>query len=113
MFSILFRSRTIRLTARIAALLALGLLALDLGDVRCDPLLPALASAVTTPAAGQADPCSDICVDDCFCCSSSVPAIRPVPISQPAAAERVEPLPGGESSPGFALPPDHVPLATN
>ena len=113
MRSLSFASGTPLRLFRVAALLMLGLLALDLMDAWCDPLVPARESTVTTPSDSGTDPCSEICVDDCFCCSSSVPAGRPALISAPAPTTLVTTLGSPCTSPGFALPPDHVPLATN
>ena len=98
---------------RIAAVLILGLLALDLADAGCDPLVPAREIAVTTSPNGDADPCSEVCIDDCFCCSSSVAAVRPAPISEPAPTQMMAAPGNARSSPGFALPLDHVPLDTD
>lgn len=112
MSSLLILSGTALRVARVAAIVVLALLALDLGDAWCDPLVPTRESAVTTAPEGGADPCTEICVDDCFCCASSVAAVRPAPISEPAPTEMLAPPRSAPTSPGFALPPDHVPLAT-
>jgi hypothetical protein len=113
MLSTRFMSGAAVAAARVAAILMLALLAVDLGDAWCDPLVPPLESALTGGAAGHADPCTGTCVDDCFCCSSSVTAVRPALPSEPAPTDVVRAPAGASASPGFALPPDHVPLATH
>src|SRR5207249_2519070 len=67
------------------AILVLALLALDLGDAWCDPLiLPMAGPGITASPAGPAEACAGICVPDCFCCSTSVPAVHVTLVCQVA-----------------------------
>ena len=96
----------------LAAILVLGLLALDLGDAACDPAIAGAARPEVSPQPmGSADPCSQVCVSDCFCCSSSIPAVSLSHACEllPGAAVIQVSDAGGDS--GFDLPLDHVPLS--
>jgi hypothetical protein len=95
------------------AIFVLALLALDLGDAWCDPLiLPMAGSAITTPPAGPAEACAGICVPDCFCCSTIVPAVHVILVWQFAPSIDVPLLRTAQASTGFVHPLDHVPIAT-
>jgi hypothetical protein len=97
--------------ARIAAILLLGLLGMDLADAACDPLpLPQGDRAHFAAAPEPQDACADFCVPDCFCCSAGIPAVPG--ISLPGAwaasgepAERLENLIAGVSP-----VVDHIPI---
>jgi len=99
--------------ARLAALALLALIAHDLQDSGCDPLDAArpLALAETPRDEAPADACAGGCVPDCFCCSTTLPAVE-IRLLLPAVAlaGRVE---SASASPalGFFSQPDHVPIA--
>lgn len=98
--------------ARAAALILLGLLAGDLTDTSCDPLiLPGNVAIVAATAEGPSDPCDGACVPDCFCCSSCVAGIRLSPVAQSIDSLAVDASPTLDAAAGFLTPPDHVPLA--
>jgi hypothetical protein len=63
---------------RAAACLLLAVIAADLvADTACDSLGLGAASAAAVGAATTDtanEPCADVCVSDCFCCSRSVAA---------------------------------------
>jgi len=99
-------------TARWVALLVLCILALDLTDAACDPLVLSFGTAsLSATQAGDGDPCAGTCVPDCFCCSSSVPAVQ-LSLAFPWVPSPVTVTPDIPSpSSGFPSFPDHVPIA--
>lgn len=78
-------------------MLLLAAIAIDvMGDADCDPLPENVRSeAVARGPGGDGadDPCSDVCLPDCFCCCRSVAAgtamvpPAPVPLSPLAAVD--------------------------
>jgi hypothetical protein len=92
---------------------ALGLIAIigfDLSDAGCDPLGIAGGRPIVSPAPERpADPCSESCIPDCFCCSSTILAV-PAVLNGP-----LEALPGvpvtalPRLTPGTPPVQDHVP----
>ena len=93
-----------KLGVRAAACLLLAVITADVvADTSCDA--PEVASASATnvqvpAAAGTNEPCGDVCIPDCFCCSRSVAAssvvIPPEPESlAPVDAPRAEQWPAG------------------
>jgi hypothetical protein len=100
----------------VAACLLLSAIAWDvLADAACD-IAPALGPATAAVQAqnqeqsGDAEPCSSVCVPDCFCCSSSV-AAGPVIELPPPVLVRTSDSPARERwSEGFRLVVDHPPL---
>ncbi|MGH9461092.1 MAG: hypothetical protein ACRD1X_07725 [Vicinamibacteria bacterium] len=99
---------------RSVVILVFALFALDLGDAWCDSLLWSEAgAAITIPQAGQVDPCAGACVPDCFCCSTSVPAVHVTLVWEPAPSTDVPVLRTAQASTGFVHPPDHVPIDTH
>ncbi len=102
-----------RVLVKSVAIFILALVALDLGDTWCDPLVvPEAGLAVNTPKSNQADACAGQCVPDCFCCSTSVPAVHITLVGRPAPTTEVVILHAVHASTGFRNPLDHVPLAT-
>jgi hypothetical protein len=89
-----------RLFARLAACLLLVAIGADLfADVDCAPHFTATADAdrtLTAPAGGGAasDACAQVCVPDCFCCSTSVAAAARVLPPAPAFRTVAEPESG-------------------
>jgi hypothetical protein len=97
---------------KVTAILILGLLAADLTDASCDPLVfHSVGQIVSGMQERRVDPCTGICVPDCFCCSSSVPAFHLTWECQPTPSVGLPPLPMAGLSPGFSQPLDHVPIA--
>jgi hypothetical protein len=89
---------------RVAASLLLAVITADLvADTNCDSpdVTSASATKLQGPAAtGTNEPCGDICIPDCFCCSRSVAAssvvIPPEPESlAPVDAPQAERWPAG------------------
>jgi hypothetical protein len=98
---------------RIVAVLVLGLLALDIGDAWCDPLVdPGGELLTSTSGASATDPCSGTCVPDCFCCSSSVPAASLHLVCEPLPTALAFQVTEAGASSGFEFPLDHVPLVS-
>jgi hypothetical protein len=98
---------------RIVAVLILGLLVLDLGDAWCDPLIaPGAGPLISTTATSSTDPCSGTCVPDCFCCSSSVPAVSLHLTCEPLTSMLALHVTEAAASSGFEIPLDHVPLVS-
>lgn len=86
------------MTLRVAVCLFLASIATDLlADTQCDRGSSRLAAAESLGAAQDgpdtSEPCGDVCVPDCFCCSRSVaagPAVFPAaPISLEVIDDRV------------------------
>jgi hypothetical protein len=95
---------------RIAALVLLANIAIDVQDAACDPLPNMGDSMLSSRSPGStADPCSDSCVPDCFCCSNSLAAVpafgseRPGPIPEVPDSSITGPIQG------TPLVQDHVP----
>lgn len=98
-------------TAKAAALLVLCILALDLTDAACDPLIISWGTpGLSDVQAGDGDPCGDTCVPDCFCCSSSVPAVHLSLAWEWAPSVVIATLSTPRLSAGFPNFPDHVPI---
>lgn len=101
---------------RLAACVLLAVIAVDVvADTTCDS--PGLSARSATTAmrgpnpSGANDPCSDVCVPDCFCCSRSTAARPAVP---PPDLARLTPVdaPAAERCPdGVRSVLDHPPLA--
>ena len=95
------------------AVLILGLLVLDLGDASCDPLTPPGGGPlISTNGTSAIDPCSGTCVADCFCCSSSVPAVSLHLVLETLPSALALRVTEAGASSGFELPLDHVPLVS-
>ncbi len=99
-----------QLVGQSAAILLLALFALDLGDASCDPLRVAGDLIFDLPVDVTPDACANVCIPDCFCCSTSLTAVpefilaEPRPSHESAAAQSPEPASGVPHS------PDHVPI---
>lgn len=99
-----------RIAFKIATLVLLAVIGLEVEGACCDPVgvlvIPQISSASPAP---PGDPCSETCVPDCFCCSTTLAP------DQVAAAETLRLLPDVLVSPdsrlipGTSLVPDHVP----
>lgn len=95
---------------KIAALVLLAVIGLDMGDASCDPtrVFGGLQISSASPIDPD-DPCSGNCVPDCFCCSPTLPP------DHDAGAEALGLLPDAPVSPGSRLipgtssVPEHVP----
>ncbi len=94
------------------ALLILGVIGFELGDTACDPLRVGLGDArLSAVPTDGADACADQCLNDCFCCATTVPAAAPG-FSGLAAVDLDRTLPRFQPpASGYSLPIDHVPLA--
>ena len=104
--------RTGRTIAQFMALLILGVIGSDLGDVACDPLRLGLGDAILSQAsAAPADACADQCFPDCFCCAPTVAAGLPEIAGAPVAMRAPAPLLPEPAASGFSLPIEHIPLA--
>jgi hypothetical protein len=102
-----------RRAVRLAALALLALIAHDLQDSGCEPLVASrpLALAETPRDAAPADACAGGCVPDCFCCSMALPALELQPLLPAVAvAGWVDSVPASPAL-GFSSHPDHVPIA--
>jgi len=105
--------RTGRTIAQAIALLILGVIGSDLGDVACDPLRLGLGDAILSPASAAAtDACADLCLPDCFCCAPTVAAALPEIAGAPCATLAPSPLLAEPATSGFSLPIEHIPLAS-
>ena len=99
--------------AQVIALLILGVIGSDLGDVACDPLRLGLGDAILSQASAAAtDACADQCLPDCFCCAPTVAAALPEIAGAPAAMRAPGPLLPEPAATGFSLPIEHIPLAS-
>jgi hypothetical protein len=100
-----------RIAARIPAILLLATIVGDLPDAWCDPLpLQEDRPGLSPPEAEAPEACNEVCVPDCFCCSSTVPAIRPMQIERPAHPVEGRWLLVLSVASGFPSLPDHVPI---
>jgi hypothetical protein len=83
-----------KLGVRAAACLLLAVITADVvGDTNCDSPDVTLASATQLqgPAAtGANEPCGDVCIPDCFCCSRSVVASSVVIPPEPESLASVD-----------------------
>jgi hypothetical protein len=71
-----FRSRRGFSPSRVVGLALLALIAFDLTDTSCDPLVIPVAAAMRGGSSDlQNDPCGGVCVPDCFCCSTTLAAL--------------------------------------
>ena len=100
---------------RAIACLLLAIIAADVGaGTVCDSLGfgPASAATVRGPdSSGANEPCADVCVPDCFCCSRSLPAGPLVLPPEPQRFTSVD-APAAEDWPEGVRPVlDHPPLA--
>ncbi len=102
-----------RIRFRLLALILLAVVALDIPDAACDPMrIPGGHSIMSSMPGQEADPCAASCVPDCFCCSSTLPAV-PVFAGQP-----LELFPGvpvivlSRLTQGIPSVQDHVPRST-
>lgn len=103
-----------RLLSKLFAALVVCIIFADIAlDGSCDPVATGGATQVAFTAGttdGANDPCADLCVPDCFCCSRSVtagPAILPPMIGPVAAASELR----APATPAGVRPvPYHPPL---
>ena len=104
------------MTLRVAVCLFLASIATDLlADTQCDRASSRLAAAESLAAAqdrpGTSEPCGDVCVPDCFCCSHIVAAGPAVLPSAPVPLQVIG-APVAERFPHGVRPvPYHPPLA--
>ena len=85
----------------------------DLPDAWCDP--PPLSQddhSLAIPRPADADACEDVCVPDCFCCATTVPAAQPMSIERPDPPAEKQPSSILSIATGFSSLPEHVPIAS-
>ena len=93
------------------AVALLGVIALDLVDAQCDPLrLPGTRVVVDPDDDADTDACADLCVPDCFCCSTTVLALAPYALTIAGATPQAPAPPSYRITAGVQRVPDHVPL---
>jgi len=85
---------------RLLAFAFLAVILADLGDVSCDPLVA---------PTDDPEPCSIVCVADCFCCASKIASeptadLRESGCAEPASVSRI-----GHPSAGVRPAPYHPP----
>ncbi len=107
--------RGLSVALRAAACLLLAVIASDLvTDTACDSFGFGAASATTVRGAvpgGANEPCADVCVPDCFCCSRSVVAGPVVLAQEPERLTSVVAPVAKRCTEGFRPVVDHPPLA--
>lgn len=102
-----------RALTRVFALLVLASIAHDLTESGCDPLRVPGTTPVTAEAAdGAGDPCDDVCVPDCYCCSATLAAGERVRFESPVAVAPLRTAVRSNPSAGVASVPDPVPRAS-
>jgi len=98
------------LVGSVAAAL-LGVIAFDLVDTQCDPLrLTGGWVVVDTSSDADIDACADVCVPDCFCCSTTVLALAPYALTIAGTTPQAPAPPSYRITAGVRRVPDHVPL---
>jgi len=96
---------------------SLALLSLVVGDLvadSCDrPILSQPQPMLSTAGAISSDPCSDMCVSDCFCCAANSMALDLWSLEAPVIT--LARSSGGDArmTPGVSPVPDHIPLTFN
>ena len=97
---------------KIAALLLLAVIAIDIPDAGCDPIgIPGDRPVLTSPPAEDGDACADFCVPDCFCCSITLAAL-PGPGDQALMLLPDAPIaPVPRLTAGIRFASEHVPKA--
>lgn len=102
---------------RLIQITSLALLCLVVGDLVADSCdRPDLAPSRPTLSAGGAlpeDPCSDVCIADCFCCAANSIALDPWLPAAPAITVPTPGRDGARTTPGVSPVPDHIPLTRN
>jgi hypothetical protein len=102
--------KRLKFGARVAAILVLGLIVMDLGDAACDPVTIPDGPVLLSPLPGGGDACADFCVPDCFCCSTTILVASSHPVGR-AMQVTGQVLPTFDPpSAGFSPQVDHVPL---
>jgi len=102
---------------RLIQITSLALLCLVVGDLvadSCDRPVPAQSRPMLS--AGGAvpdDPCSDVCIADCFCCAANSMALDPWLLAAPAITVSTSGRDGARTTPGVSPVPDHIPLIFN
>ena len=102
-----------KVRVKAAAILILGLLTVDLVDSWCDPLtIPGLRPTVGSSQPNRTDACANVCVPDCFCCSSAAPAVTVSLMQEPTPLSDVPVSPVQFLAAGFSPFIDHIPITT-
>jgi hypothetical protein len=100
-----------RLAARLAAALLQSTIVFDLPDAWCDPLqIQPGVTSMSFPQPRDADACDDVCVADCFCCSTPLPALEPTLVARPEAPAETRDALVDATAAGFTTLPEHIPI---
>jgi hypothetical protein len=100
-----------RMMVRLVAIALLALIGGDLTDVSCDPIgIHPENASFTHPAPPSGDSCGEVCIPDCFCCASKLPAQSAFVIWKAEILLDTPASPVCHSVAGFSFIPDHVPI---
>lgn len=102
-----------RVVTRTIVFLVLALIAVDVWDASCDPLVATQGSPIlSNETSKQSDACAEFCVPDCFCCSSAAPAVVVSLTLEPTPLSDVPVSPVQVLAVGFSPVIDHIPITT-